>query len=180
MPSGYCDLDREIVFKEEYYGLVRRILGDLYSGEDFPRIRDRVHETWARGGYVATVGDRVTHDLLGIGIVPDIAFIDLREKRGEAPAIDRSFFNGYEYVVNRKGTINLGICRLILRRLGDRPWLFIVEGEEDLVGFPVVLALPIGSSFIYGAPGMGAVYVEVTEEIKGEAISIISRLLEEQ
>ena len=71
----------------------------------------------------------------------------------------------------------MGLCSLIRKRLDNRPWLFIVEGEEDLVGFPVVLALPIGSAFIYGAPDVGAVYVDISDDIKQEALSILMMVL---
>ena len=179
MQSGLCDIDRVIPFREEYYNIVRRIIGELFNDSNYPRIRDRVYSIWEKGGYVATVGDRVTFDLINLGIVPDLAFIDRKEKRGEAPTIDLSLFNGYDIVVNEKGTINMGLCKLIRMRLSDRPWIFLVEGEEDLIGFPVVIALPVGSAFIYGAPNLGAVFVEISEEIKGEAISLISRMLEE-
>jgi len=177
MPSRLCELDIEIFFPEKYYPYVRGILGDIYSGDNYSLIKQRILSIWAAGGYIATVGDRVTYDLLKLGLVPDIAFIDRKEERGPAPRIDLNFFNGYESVINRKSTINMGLCKLIRDRLGNRPWLFIVEGEEDLVGFPVVLALPIGSGFIYGAPGIGAVFVEITDSIKAEAESIIRELL---
>lgn len=178
MRSRLCDIDKVIPFREEYTQVVRRILGELYNRDNYPKIGDRVRGVWEKGGYVATVGDRVTFDLIGLGFVPDLAFIDRREKRGDAPDIDLSLFNGYDIVVNEKGTINMGLCKLIRSRLRDRPWLFLVEGEEDLVGFPVVIALPLGSAFIYGAPDLGAVFVEISEEIKNEAVSLINRLLE--
>lgn len=177
MQSRLCDIDKVIPFKEEYYQAVRRIIGDLYTRENYSGIRDRIYCVWERGGYIATVGDRVTYDLISLGLVPDIAFIDRREKRGEAPTIDLSLFNGYDVVVNEKGTINMGLCKLIRMRLSSKPWIFLVEGEEDLVGFPVAIAFPIGSAFIYGAPGLGAVFVEINEEIKNEAVSLIYRLL---
>ncbi len=177
MPSKLCDKNIVIEFPEEYFVYVRRIIGDLFNEQNYRDIRYRVYSTWKHGGYVATVGDRVTHDLLDLGIVPDIAIIDRKEKRGSAPTIGIELFNGYDLVINKKSTINMGLCSLIKRRLVNKPWLFVVEGEEDLVGFPVVLALPIGSAFIYGAPNVGAVYVDITEDIKREAKSILMRIL---
>lgn len=46
--------------------------------------------------------------------------------------------------------------------------VLFIEGEEDLVGFPLALALPLKSILVYGQPDAGVVYQVLTEEKKGE------------
>ena len=176
MPSRCCSFKGVYRFSEESQSLVRTPLGDVYIDETFGELISRIKDIWSRGLYVASVGDRVTYSLLKFGVIPDIAVIDGQEKRGDAPSIDISVFNKVFHGVNRKGTINMDLCCLIKEALSYRPSLIIIDGEEDLVGFPVTLALPVGSAFIYGQPGIGAVFVEITDVIKRHAKSILKGL----
>ena len=177
MPSKYCKESNIVLrFPEERQRLVRRPLGDVYVDDTLDAMILRIKDIWSRGLYVASVGDRVTYSLLEKGVVPDIGIIDRQEKRGEAPIIDESLFNTVLTGVNRQGTVNLGLCRVIEEALEKRPTLIIIDGEEDLVGFPVVLTLPTGSAFIYGQPNVGAVFVEITEAVKNHARELLESL----
>ena len=176
MPSKYCKSNIILRFPEERQSLVRRPLGDVYVDDTLDDMILRIKNIWSKGLYIASVGDRVTHSLLKKGIVPDIGIIDRQEKRGEAPYIDESMFNTVLKGVNRQGTVNLGLCRVIEEALEKRPSLIVIDGEEDLVGFPVVLTLPIGSAFIYGQPNVGAVFVEITEAVKKHARELLDSL----
>ncbi len=176
MPSRCSKYKGVLKFPEERQVLVRTPLGDVYVDETFNSLVQRIRRIWSRGFYIASVGDRVTYSLLDHGIVPDIAVIDMQEKRSEAPYIDQSLFNKVLHGVNEKGTINMDLCPVIEEALESRPTLIIIKGEEDLVGFPIVLALPIGSAFIYGQPDVGAVFVEIDERVKEHAEQLLRNL----
>lgn len=176
MRSKCCRFKGVYILSKNEYGRVRVPFGNVYSDENFYEAASIIKETWSKGKYVASVGDRVTYTLLKNRIVPDIGVIDGKEKRGEAPIIDYSCFNRVYRSRNEKGTINMDICCLIKNILRYKPVILVIEGEEDLVGFPIVLALPIGSVFLYGQPDVGAVLVYIDEEIKNKAAVLLNTL----
>ena len=48
-----------------------------------------------------------------------------------------------------------------------------VKGEEDLLGFPAVLFMPLGSLVLYGQPQEGVVMIKVTEAAKNKLVRFI-------
>ncbi len=78
-------------------------------------------------------------------------------------------------VVNRPGTIAFEAVKAIEEALKeDGPVRIMVEGEEDLLTLPSILAAPLNSIVVYGQPGEGIVIVKTTREKKEE----IQRLVE--
>jgi len=51
----------------------------------------------------------------------------------------------------------------------------VIKGEEDLLTLPAILLAPLGAIVIYGQKDVGAVVVEVTEEIKQKISNIINQ-----
>lgn len=51
-----------------------------------------------------------------------------------------------------------------------------VDGEEDLLVLPLILELPNGSKITYGQPNQGAVIIDVNQEAKGNALTLIQRM----
>ncbi len=174
-----CKFKGILNFPENRQDMVRTPFGEIYTDENFSVLITKIKDIWSKGRYIASVGDRVTFSLLNYNIVPDIGVIDGKEKRGDAPNIDYSYFNKIYQSHNKKGTVNMDLCCFIKNILDNRPVLIIIEGEEDLVGFPVVIALPIGSAFLYGQPNVGAVLVYITREIKRQAEQILNKLSSE-
>lgn len=170
-----CDIEGIYLFSEELFEEVRKPLGKVYTQESFHEIVNEIAETRSKGLFVATVGDRVTQSLLSIGIVPDVAVIDMKERRERVALIDRRSFSRVLNAINEKGTINMNLCRVIRDSLKYRPVLIVIEGEEDLVGFPVVLALPVGSLMLYGLPDVGVVTVRVDDAVKEHAWKLLKR-----
>jgi hypothetical protein len=176
MLSRLCREGKIYILRRSVERLVKSPLGKIYTDENIGELKAIIREVWARGYYVSSVGDRVTYTLVRHGVVPDLAVIDEVEKRGEAPKIDYRLFNRVYRGVNEKGTINMGLCSLFVEALKYRPSIVVIDGEEDLTGFPVVLALPVGSIFLYGQPGVGMVLVRVDESVKRAAEDMLSRL----
>ena len=179
MQSRFFNQDRIIDFPESRYKYVREPIGKIFKEDGLRDLIKSIRDIWFNGGYVASVGDRVTSTLTSIGIIPDIAVIDRMEMRRPVNIVDDTYFNRVYYGVNPKGKINLGLCRIIVEALKNHPSLIIISGEEDLVGFPVVLTLPIGSAFIYGMPKVGISFVYIDSMLKLKAYSLIRDIIED-
>jgi uncharacterized protein (UPF0218 family) len=128
---------------------------------------------------VITVGDVVTRSLISKGVKPDLAIIDGKTLRGAEEKIDYRADETYS-LMNPAGLITSDAWKVIDRALkGNRKIEIIVDGEEDLLGIPVVLLAPKGSLMLYGQPREGIVIVNVNDEITRYAESIVSRMEEQ-
>lgn len=149
-------------------------VGTLYTSDKIDHLIETVLSFRERGKLVSSVGDRVTYTLISNNFIPDVAVIDGKEMRTEVSIVDMELFNLVIYVENKQGYVNIAIVKVLRDHLKSRPLLLFVKGEEDLVGFPVVLALPIGSCMLYGQPGKGIVLVEIGEETKERAKNLLN------
>jgi hypothetical protein len=52
----------------------------------------------------------------------------------------------------------------------------VVNGEEDLLVLPVAVYAPDNSVILYGQPNEGLVIVQVTEEVRNKASSIMNSM----
>lgn len=150
---------------------------------------------------VITVGDEVTKLLVGKGIVPDLAVVDLKVNRkkkydsvedlGYKDHLQISL-NSIRVVRNQAGSISPSLKNAVFSAIHQgieireislvkfatkfyRVKVIRVIGEDDLAGIPAILFAPLGSVVIYGQPGEGVVVVEVTEEKKQQIVEIITK-----
>ncbi|MHC3438513.1 GTP-dependent dephospho-CoA kinase family protein [Natrialbaceae archaeon A-gly3] len=128
-------------------------------------------------GPLITVGDVVTYHVLEADREPDVALVDGRTKR---EAVDAEIHEavttcaGLE-VENPPATITEAALEAFLEALeAEEPTTILVDGEEDLLALPAIVAAPAGASVVYGQPDEGMVHVRVDEEIREE----VRRLLE--
>lgn len=131
------------------------------------------------GRAVYTVGDVVTHRLLRMGIIPDLAIIDGRTMRlpcERTPEYPATQF----HASNPPGTITEDLIATIERALDHPPALIIVEGEEDLAVLPLVLSAPEGGVLLYGQPKEGVVLREITAEAKESAEVLLSLFVQDR
>ena len=147
--------------------------GDLYSSKEcvpekevVKRLDDETHDV------VITVGDVTTATILDEGFTPQVMLVDGITKRGK---YDRAFAAEKEYLIyNPAAAIYPEAWSTIATAIDSKdPTLILVDGEEDLLGFPAVLLSPEDSVVLYGQPNEGIVWVSVTKENK----SIARRLL---
>jgi uncharacterized protein (UPF0218 family) len=54
--------------------------------------------------------------------------------------------------------------------------LIVVEGEEDLMGFPAVLLAPDDAAVLYGQPDVGIVWIPVNDENKKIARDLLNQM----
>ncbi|WP_292518452.1 GTP-dependent dephospho-CoA kinase family protein [Methanoculleus sp.] len=156
---------------ETHRDLFKRPFGTLYRkiGDLLPRLEGRA---------VYAVGDVVTHNLLGAGIVPDIAIIDgytMRSPCTRSPLLQTRRLTAK----NPAGTIADELVEVIDKAVRDPPVVIFVDGEEDLAVIPLVLAAPAGAAILYGQPGEGVVLRLVDDAAKREAASMLEVFVRE-
>lgn len=151
---------------DENRGLLKNPKGVVYStGEGRPEVAviKRLHEE--NPPCVIAVGDVTSATLIAEGYTPDVCVIDGITKRGR---FDEKPMAEIEYIVyNPAAMIYPEAWSTMDTAIHDNmKSLIVVEGEEDLIGFPAVLLAKDGSVMLYGQPDVGIVWVPVTEENK--------------
>ena len=76
--------------------------------------------------------------------------------------------------INSSGEINAQAAQSLYQSLQKDDVLIEVDGEEDLLGFPAVLFMPLNSKVFYGQPQEGVVMIQVTEDTKDRLTKILT------
>jgi uncharacterized protein (UPF0218 family) len=174
-PSGA----RALRLREEQRQLLKRPLGRL--------IRGRSDEVWRklevlvgeRKGPLVVVGDVVSMTVSRLSPERVVYVTDGRTMR-EATSEVRPEVDLVVMCRNEPGTISREAFEAIGEaiRSGKRVHV-VVEGEEDLLALAAVYLSPLGGIVVYGQPGEGVVVVEVNEEAKAFAESILRSMVPE-
>jgi len=159
---------------------LRKLHGELYPGDGIGTA-NQILKNLNNYSKIISVGDIVTFNLLSVGLVPDISFVDDRTKRG--PASDK-IMHGTRHahfktitVENPPGIITEELIREVGKAMAsDKPIQIFIKGEEDLAALPAIALAPLSSVIIYGLPDKGAVLVRVTESKKKEIQSLLDRM----
>jgi len=170
--AGIYELSSDIRLRTERANELRKARGTL-SQSVLREIRSR---------FIITVGDRVLRSVISSGLMPNVCIFDMMEERNFiGPPQGLSGFLLLS-TRNERGTISRDAWisvrdAIIMASRGIRTAV-LVEGEEDLLGFPAVIMAPEGSYVLYGQPREGIVHVLVTEDVRDEAIKLIYELFE--
>lgn len=137
----------------------------------------------AGDGPLIAVGDVVTYHFERAGVTPDVSVVDGLTKRGE---VEDSVAEGVARLGDEAREVHVenpaaALTRELLTALCDAiddpdPTVLVVEGEEDLVALPAIVAAPLDASVVYGQPDEGMVLVEVTEDAKEDMRDLLSRM----
>jgi uncharacterized protein (UPF0218 family) len=132
------------------------------------------------GEPVVTVGDIVTYHLLEADFRPDVAVVDGKTKRER---VERDVLGSIEAfderidVANPQSTITDELLDALATALENtEPTVIVVDGEEDLVTLPAVIAVPEDGSVVYGQPDAGMVLITVDTERKRHCQDLIERM----
>lgn len=119
---------------------------------------------------VISVGDVTTASIISQNYTPDVCVVDGTTKRGQ---FEGSFTGDKEYLIyNPAAVIFPEAWSVMDTAIHDSvKSLIMVEGEEDLLGFPAMLLAPIGSVLLYGQPDVGIVWSPVDDDNKARAKS---------
>ncbi|TFF84784.1 DUF359 domain-containing protein [Candidatus Thorarchaeota archaeon] len=150
--------------------------GDVYAKRDgLPeeRVAQRLRDE--EPAKVISVGDVTTHTLLQQGYEPDVMIVDGITKRGP---FDASFEANKEYLIyNPAAAIYPEAWSAIDTAIHlEGTALVMVDGEEDLMGFPAVLLAPDDSVVLYGQPDVGIVWIPVNDENKQLAQELLETM----
>lgn len=129
------------------------------------------------GEDIVCVGDRVTRVLLEAGLKPRVVVIDLKEKREVNPSA-AYLLDGFLLLTARNppGKLTREAWSKFARAVEVSSKVsvaLLIEGEEDLLGFPAIILSPDDWVFVYGQPDVGMVMVRVTETSKREARELL-------
>ncbi|WP_238717349.1 GTP-dependent dephospho-CoA kinase family protein [Natronorubrum halophilum] len=129
-------------------------------------------------GPLIAVGDVVTYHFLQAGRPPDVALVDERTKRQEVDEEIRETVTEATHLeaMNPPAEISAAVIEALLEGLArEEPTTVLVEGEEDLVALPAIVAAPEGASVVYGQPDEGMVHVKVSDEHRAEMRALLDR-----
>jgi uncharacterized protein (UPF0218 family) len=145
-------------------------------GPVYTEVSDLLDEA---GGPLVAVGDVVTAHLLRAGRVPELSVIDGRTKRetvSEETAAALEDLPPGTSVENPAAELSESTLRALVEALdASGPQVLDVDGEEDLVTLPAVVAAPDGASVVYGQPDVGMVLIRVTPETRGTMRELLGR-----
>ncbi|MFH0968753.1 MAG: GTP-dependent dephospho-CoA kinase family protein [Methanobacteriota archaeon] len=156
-----------LILPKEQRHLFRQPFGILYPSLNpvFPLLNGRLF---------FSVGDVVTDNLLQAGYPPAVAFIDGQTMRRPHEGVNVTAFQ-IVHVKNPAGCISPDLTQAARDAVITRNTVVQVDGEEDLAVLPLALAAPVGSLILYGQPGEGVVVLEISEQVKKQAQSLLDR-----
>lgn len=132
------------------------------------------------GEPIVSVGDIVTYHLLEAEYRPAVAVVDGKTKRER---VERQVLDAIEAfderidVANPQSTITDDLLEALATALGqDGDTVIVVDGEEDLVSLPAVIAVPDGGSVVYGQPDEGMVLVTPDSESRARCRELIEEM----
>lgn len=162
---------------------VSRPMGELIKGNesDFSIAARKVASLVRKQkpAMIITIGDVVSETLYQAGVVPDVSIIDNRTRRVKVSHPKQYGADEIRGVVfNPSGSIQDGAAQTAIDAMQDslkagKHIEVIIDGEEDLMGIPVVMTAPLESVFVYGQHGLGIVMVRVTEAKKQYYLSLV-------
>ena len=131
------------------------------------------------------VGDVVSYKLIRLGRFPHICIIDGYTKRGKY-SVDWGWSGVIKSKIkNPPATISTQAfddirCEVALASARQsfrmNKSIIFVDGEEDLLVLPCIVAAPIGSVIVYGQPNVGIVLCKVTKKSKKSAEIILEKM----
>jgi uncharacterized protein (UPF0218 family) len=147
--------------------------GDVYDTKDGrPEVRVVQRIIEESPVKVIAVGDVTSDTILQEGYTPDVMIVDGITKRGP---YEEQFSAPQEFTIYNPAAViypeSWSTVDTAIHEEGKS--LIIVDGEEDLMGFPAVLLAPNGSAVLYGQPDVGIIWIPVTDENKKIARNLL-------
>ena len=170
---------RVLRLRDDQRQLLKRPLGRLIRGTPEDVRRELEALVAERRGPMIVVGDVVSSTVSKLAPERTVYVTDgrtLRERTSEVKL-------DVDVVVrcrNEPGTISREAYEVIREAIGSGKRVHVVvDGEEDLLALAAVYLSPVGSIVVYGQPGEGVVVVEVNEEVRSFAESVLRSMVPE-
>lgn len=130
--------------------------------------------------YIISVGDKVTENLLAVGISPDICVCDGKTRRisfGIHPSV-KGLAAHEVRIKNPAGRITPAAFTALGEAVSSgKRTKILVSGEEDLMTLAAIKLAPAGAVVLYGQPDVGAVMVEVNDKTKKDVEKILEEMV---
>ncbi len=161
---------KSLKLPEDMRNNLRVTLGTVVEGE----LPSKYHDNRP----IISVGDVVTDTLVKQDLIPDVAMVDGKTRRGIYDSTQDYPFKIVE-LVNPMGIISKEVWNAIEAAINEpEPILIDVDGEEDLLSIPSIILCPNGGTVIYGIPSKGMV-VNVVDDVKKEVCwKVIEKMIE--
>ncbi len=138
------------------------------------------------GGLTATVGDVTTLFFLSQKRVPSISIVDFQVRRKPIHASKAAKLRLMKaakfFCKNPAGTITASaqkaIAGAVKKAILGKNAIIFVDGEEDLLLLPLLLAMPENSLLFYGQPNKGLVAVKATKAKKRRVRELLRKCFE--
>ena len=149
------------------------------------KIYQKSPESLTDSNYIATIGDICTIKIFEEIREPNLCIIDMKTKRNIAlnskQKIQISKIGEKTvHVQNKAGTISNELWKSIENNISNNlNTKIVVDGEEDLATLAVISMVKLGAKVIYGMPNRGMVVVDVNQQEKKRADSLLRRMLVE-
>ncbi len=158
-------LIKDVKMPEKLAEEIRKPKGRIYETIT-PEVLSKYHRIYV-------VGDYVTANVLKIGIMPKLIVIDGKVERKPFEVKIPSSYKMLE-TRNPAGHITVDAWNTIMKALSEEENFVVkVDGEEDLLAFPVTILGEEGAAMLYGQPGRGCVVVEINERNKRRALKLL-------
>ncbi|RQG92803.1 DUF359 domain-containing protein [Natrarchaeobius halalkaliphilus] len=164
------DENRLLRLPDELRGELKEPMGPIETDAD--RLLETVD------GPLIAVGDVVTYHFLQAGRPPDVALVDEQTKREAVDDEIRKTVTAETHLEaeNPPATITEDVVRTLLEGLrSEGSTTILVDGEEDLVVLPAIVAAPERASVVYGQPDEGMVHVTVTDDERATVRELLER-----
>ncbi|MCS7109104.1 MAG: DUF359 domain-containing protein [Sulfolobales archaeon] len=163
-------------------GELRRVMGTLLSGDRWS-VANSVLRAVGDCSKLWAVGDVVCRSVVEVSCIPKVCVVDGKTLRGVDLGVPEGVKDVFREVVrvrNPPGCISEEAINAIKYCVGRDGVLVLVDGEEDLLGLPVLLYANLGDFLLYGVPGVGVDLVEVSESSRRRALDLMSRFVEDE
>ena len=128
--------------------------------------------------FLITVGDATTEKMINYKIIPNIQIVDNQEKRVVKETPMNFEVKTELKCINPPGEVtDDAITKIKLALNSEPPVRILVEGEEDLLVLPVCLYGPDNAVIMYGQPHTGLVIINLDEETRNRAKSILDSMI---
>ncbi|MGC8996218.1 MAG: DUF359 domain-containing protein [Thermoplasmata archaeon] len=145
------------------------------NGKIYNDIEDVLNEY--KNEKIVSIGDYVTYSFINKNFKPYLSIFDLKTKRKFKFDDLLEFFKHRLIVFNPPGCITYYLIDAINYATKNNIDAIQVVGEEDLATLISILLFDNSIIIIYGIPDIGMSIIEINEEWKNKAKSVIERMV---
>jgi len=130
---------------------------------------------------LVTVGDVVTSSATEAGATPHLSIVDYKTLRGPVSGDVKDRLDAMDVerkaVPNEAATVSRALWNAVAEAYkSPRRTMLVVEGEEDLATLPAIALAPPEAVVVYGMPGKGPVWVEVSTRVKERVLKVLAQM----